>query len=117
MFYKITGEIYREILSQEDGTWIISYDYPQSPVFISANQIMNYRKVAAPKQYLYMNSQEYKMSDAEKERLELIGPLIERDESIFDKRFRAETAKRIANENNTTQRRIIKIYYKLYMSF
>ena len=111
MFYKITGEIYREILSQEDGTWIISYDYPQSPVFISANQIMNYRKVAAPKQYLYMNSQEYKMSDAEKERLELIGPLIERDESIFDKRFRAETAKRIANENNTTQRRIIKIYY------
>ena len=33
MFYKITGEIYREILSQEDGTWIISYDYPQSPCF------------------------------------------------------------------------------------
>lgn len=112
MFYEIAGELFRMLLNDANGAWLISYDNPRAPFFVAASQLITYKKVTAPKEYLYISGQDYSMTGAEYQRLELIKPLIENDEAIIDRKYRAELADEIASKNNTTQRRIMKVFFK-----
>jgi len=110
MFYEISGERFREVLREEDGAWLVSYDNPGSPRFVSDKVLNTIEKIEAPLDFL--QSKNKNLTEGQKSRLSLISPLIEDDTSISNRTVRNEKIKKIAETNHTTVRRIQKLYYR-----
>lgn len=69
-------------------------------------------KVEMPEGYRVALEQAKHMTEAEMKRLALIEPLLEDSIYIVDGKSRLAMAKRIAEENGTTRKRILGLYYK-----
>ena len=101
-------EIYR-ILSQENGgAWLISHTAPGAPVWISDNDMDAFQRVPTPDTF----GAKEPVTAAQSERLRLIQPLLDEEACITDKSQRLAMAKEIASENETTSRRLLRLYYR-----
>ncbi len=112
MFYKINGELFRRLLDLGHGTWVISYDEPGPPRYIENGLLESCERADMPEDYRIALEQERYLTKAGLKRLTLIEPLLEDSNCIMDKKSRSDIAKRIAKENETTKRRVLRIYYR-----
>ena len=108
-FVERLGEKYRII--EEDaagGVWLISYDTPSEPFYATAEAISGYQRIETPNKYVGC-VKEAALSQAQKNRLELIGPLLKSGDCIRNRQARRLIAKHIAEQKGTTVRRVLRI--------
>ena len=110
MFYEYLGEIFRLVKRADDGAWFVSYDHPREPRFISELEKKSMRQTAPP--VSFMKCVEKESTEGQKRREALISPLIFNEKCIFDRKVRRKEAENVAQNNQTTVRRIQLLYYK-----
>ena len=104
------GEVYRVLHQGEDACWVISFDNPERPFCIATEEMQNFQRVQAPQNFA---PEDGILSPAAQERLALIQPLLDQSvAAITDRQLRASVAKDIANRQNTTVRRVLRLYYR-----
>lgn len=110
MFYDVSGEVFKRVLKENAGLWIISYENPVSPKFVLSDELRDYTRIEAPTEYLRFMEKE--ATDGQKNRLDLISELLEDKAYISDKRLRNTKIKEIAEREGTTIKRIKKLFYR-----
>ena len=110
-FLTRNGEIYRVLLENTDTFWLISFDNPmERPFCVTASELSSFYRVPAPQDF---SPKEQDLSSATQQRLALIQPLLDRNmEAITDRQLRLSIAKDIAKQQNTTPRRVLRLYYR-----
>ena len=112
LFFRMNGELFKRLIALDHGAWVISYDEPGAPQYITAAFLEACEKVEMPEGYRVALEQAKHLTEAEMKRLALIEPLLEDSIYIVDGKSRLAMAKRIAEENGTTRKRILGLYYK-----
>jgi putative transposase len=108
-FLSRNGETYRVLLENKDACWMISFDNPmERPLCIAASEMNSFRRVPAQQDFV---PEECDLSLAAQKRLALIQPLLDVD-AITDRQLRLPIAKDIAKRQNTTARRVLRLYYR-----
>ena len=115
MFIKVLEEIYHVLRQESDGCWVIRFENPQRPQFLSEAQMEVCQRVPAPERYLQSVSPERKHSDAENRKTAMLQPMINDPLCISDFRRRKELSERLAEKYHTTPRRIYQLYL-LYLA-
>lgn len=100
------GVVFRILKSQPDGYWLTDCDSP-SPPFFEAH-MDRYERVPAPAGWM----DDTQTTPAQEARLQMIQPLLNCDDCISDKSLRYQMAAEIAQQNQTTTRRILRLYYR-----
>lgn len=110
-FLSRNGEIYHVLHQDGDGCWLISVDNPtECPFCAAAAGIDSFQRVSAPQDF---SPEDCNLSPAAWKRLALIQPLLEQNEAaITGRQLRLSVAKDIAAKQNTTVRRILRLYYR-----
>ena len=110
-FLSRNGEIYRILLENEDTFWLISFENPmERPFCIAASELDSFQRVPMPQDFA---PEEQNLSSAAQQRLALIQPLLDQGEdAITDRQVRLSIAKDIAKRQNTTPRRVLRLYYR-----
>jgi len=110
-FLSRNGEIYRILLENEDTFWLISFENPmERPFCIATSELDSFQRVPMPQDFA---PEEQNLSFAAQQRLALIQPLLDQGEdAIIDRQVRLSIAKDIAKQQNTTPRRVLRLYYR-----
>lgn len=112
MFFRINGGLFKRLIALDHGAWVISYDEPGAPQYITSALLEACEMVEMPEGYRIALEQTKHLTEAGMKRLALIQPLLEDSVYIVDSRSRLAMAKKIAHENGTTYRRILRMYYR-----
>ena len=112
-FVEKAGEKYRLLLATPAGYWLISYENPAPPFFVSPDELKGYKRISTPKPFLA--AMQRRRTKAQNLRYHLIAPLINEAQNIHDKAHRHKAAANIAAANHTTPKRILRLYYR-YMA-
>ena len=88
MFIEIAGEVYRIISKTDCGAWIISYENPCSPKYVSEQELKTYPRIEPPQEYLEYIDKQKNPTDGQQKRLFLITELIEKEIYIMDRQAR-----------------------------
>lgn len=115
MFIKVLEEIYRVLRQETDGCWVIRFENPQRPQFLSAAQMEVCQRVPAPKRYLQSTDAKRKPSKAETKKTAMLQPMIDDLYCISDYKRRKKLSEQIAEKHHTTPRRIYQLYL-LYLA-
>ena len=110
MFYTICGEVYKVLLRDRKGAWVISYDHPLEPRYIDREMLDKADRACAPAGYVIRTDEE--LTEAQKKRLEIITPLLNREDCIRDRKIRSQMITDIAEQENTTERRIRNLFFR-----
>lgn len=110
-FLECNGQVFRLLLQGNDGAWLIDYDSPAQPFWVDIEKIERMTRITAPEEFMIVMGKE-QVSDAEKERKNLIKPLLDNELFIKNKAHRLAVAREIAEANHTTTKRILRIYYR-----
>ena len=110
-FLSRNGEIFHVLHQDDDGCWMISFDSPtERPFHVSAAEMDSFQRVPAPQDF---SLEDFNLSPAAQKRLAIIQPLLDRDmAAVTDHRLRLSVAKNIAAKQNTTVRRVLRLYYR-----
>ena len=110
-FLSRNGEAYRVLLENEDSCWVISFDDPtRCPFCVSVAEMGNFQRVPIPQNFTLESNHP---TPAEQKRLALIQPLLDQGEdAITGRQLRLSIAKDIAKRQNTTPRRVLRLYYR-----
>lgn len=103
-----TGERFRVLLKEEQCVWVISCEGKELPFCIYAEELETAKRIAAPQDYA--DSLTEQRTAAAEKRYQLIRPAVEDARCIRDADFRSALFKSIAEENNTTARRVRNLY-------
>lgn len=98
--------VFRILRVSQDGCWLIDCDGPSSPFF--AADLDGYDRVPTPDSWMT----EQINTPAQEARLKMIQPMIDCDDCISDKSLRYKMAAEAAQQNQTTTRRILRLYYR-----
>ena len=109
MFMERAGIRYRLLHRDEEGAWLINYDRPAAPFFVSNAAMEKYQRIIVPNA---TEQNQRKITPAEEKRLLLIQPLISEEGCMIDRSKRQSLAKQQAQEYNTTFRRVLRLYYR-----
>lgn len=112
MFIDVAGEVYRIVSKAESGAWIISYENPTSPSFVSEQDLKSYPRVEPPQEYLEYIDKQRNPTDGQKKRLALVAELMEEEIYIMDRQARNHKIKELAEREGTTVKRIQKLYFR-----
>lgn len=111
MFLDVNGELQRIVKQEVHGAWVISYARPGPPQFVLQAELDTYPRVATPED-CFQSIQKEQLSKAERERMELIQPLLDDERCISDRSHRSNVARATAEEQGTTSKRILRLYYQ-----
>ncbi len=104
-FVERNGELFKVLVLEGPGAWLISYDSPAAPFFVG--DMDAYQRTVPP------SAQGGELSAAGQKRLELIQPLLDAgDAAVMDKQYRLNVAKDIAERYSTTHRTVLKLFYR-----
>lgn len=104
-FVERNGELFKVLVLEGPGAWLISHDSPASPFFVG--DMDAYQRTLPP------SAQGGELSAAGQKRLELIQPLLDAgDAAVMDKQYRLNVAKDIAERYSTTHRTVLKLFYR-----
>ena len=112
MFIDIAGEVYRILSKTERGAWIISYENPCSPKYVSEQDLKAYVRIEPPQEYLEYIDRQKNPTDGQQKRLSLITELMEEEIYIMDRKARNQKIKEMAEREETTVKRIRKLYFR-----
>lgn len=110
MFYDLCGERYREILKAEEGAWLISYDEPGCPRFVSEEALINMAKIEPPRDVV--DAVEKTFTDGQAKRQAMVQELLLNTEYISNAPLRNQKMKEIAKQESTTFKRIQRLYFR-----
>jgi len=110
-FLAKNGEIYRVLLQSSDTCWMISFDNPtERPFSAAAAEMGSFQRVPTPQDFTLESNHP---TPAEQKRLALIQPLVDHGEdAITGRQLRLSIVKDIAGRENTTVRRVLRLYYR-----
>lgn len=118
MFYIIADELFHTVLKDADGEWIISYDNSASPTYVSDDLLKKYQKVKAPDKYIENKDRE--LSEAEKQRKNMIQPLLDDIQCIKCKKKADKAGKKycgsIRNNGKEDSAAILSIFVYWYVN-
>jgi putative transposase len=100
------GVVFRVLIETPSGCWLIDCNGP-SPPFFEAD-LHRYERVPAPDSWM----EDHTITPAQVVRLKMIQPLLDCTDCISDKSLRYQMAAEIAQQNQTTTRRILRLYYR-----
>ena len=104
-FVERNGELFKVLVLEGPGAWLISHDSPASPFFVG--DMDAYQHTLPP------SAQGGELSAAGQKRLELIQPLLDAgDAAVMDKQYRLNVAKDMAERYSTTHRTVLKLFYR-----
>ena len=112
MFVNVSGEVFKVVLKTENGAWLVSYENPCTPKFVSGKELKAYPIVEPPQEYLKYIDKQKNPTDGQRKRLELISELLEDDIYITDRQRRNQKIKEIAEREQATVKRIQKLYFR-----
>lgn len=112
MFIAVAGEVYRIIARVENGAWVISYEKPCSPYFVSEHDLEEYPRIEPPQEYLKYIDKQTNPTSGQQKRFEMIEELMEEEIYIMDKQARNRKIKEISDREGTTVKRIQKLYFR-----
>ena len=101
------GGVFRVLMENSAGGWLIECNGGPSPPFFEAD-LHRYERVPAPESWI----SEQINTPAQEARLKMIQPLLDCTDCISDKSLRYQMAAEIAQQNQTTTRRILRLYYR-----
>lgn len=97
---------FRVLIATPAGCWLIDCN-GTSPPFFEAD-LHKYERVPAPESWI----SEQINTPAQEARLRMIQPLLDCDDCISDKSLRYRMAVEVAQQHQTTTRRILRLYYR-----
>lgn len=103
-----TGEIFRVLQASDCGLWLISFDEPAVPLFVSSADGLE--RIETPASFLA--AQKRSLTKAEERRLALIQPLLDDERCMTDRDHRLSIVKEISANSGTTTKRVLRIYYR-----
>lgn len=104
-FVERNGALFKVLVLDGPGAWLISYDSPAAPFFVG--DMDAYQRTVPP------SAQDGELSAAGQKRLELIQPLLDAgDTAVMDKQYRLQVSRDIAERHSTTPRTVLKLYYR-----
>lgn len=112
MFIDVAGEVFKVVFKTLSGAWIISYENPCTPKFVSEQDLKTYPRIEPPKEYLKDLDRQKNPREGQMRRQELIAELINSEIYIIDKQARNQKIKEIAEREGTTVKRIQKLYFR-----
>lgn len=110
-FVQRAGEVFRVLLELEEGSWIISYNEPAAPLFVSLADAGSLERIPTPETFLAEYGRQER-SPAETAKLALIQPLLQDTPCIIDRVARLRIAKEVSAESGHSQKMILKNYYR-----
>jgi len=109
-FVERNGERYRVLLHDEFALWLISFDSPAQPFCVVSSEMSEFQRVETPEDF---ECGDRMTSMAQQTRLQLIQPLLDAGPiGITERQQRGQIARQIATEQHTSERRILRLYYK-----
>lgn len=112
MFIDVAGEVHRIVSKSEGGAWIISYENPCTPKFVSEQELKLYSRIEPTQEYIEYIDKQKNPTDGQQKRLSLIAELMEEEIYIMDKKARNKKIKELAERERTTVKRIQKLYFR-----
>lgn len=112
MFVDVSGEVFKVVLRVSDGAWIVSYENPCTPKFVSGRELKSYPIIEPPEEYLKYIDKQKNLTDGQRKRLHIIAELVDSEIYITDKKIRNQKVKEIADREQTTVKRIQKLYFR-----
>ena len=107
-----SGSLFNSLIEDEAGVWMISYDRPAAPFFVSW-RIMEaqYERAQTPRQYEeYTSRTNY--NKAQKRRLNIISNLLADERCIKDKSLRKRKVREASVEHGVTEKAVYRVYYR-----
>lgn len=105
-FVELCGERFRVLTEDTCGAWIISYDTPSAPLFVTDAL----QRVETPSEFI--QCQHKNQTQATKNKLNMIQPLLEDKNCMSDSVHRRQVADSIAAAYKTTRKRVLRLYYR-----
>lgn len=110
-FYERNTQIFKKLIDGEQGVWLIDYEQPGSPIFVSYDDMQTMESVPVPEGYAADETLSEKRLKTLEKRLRILAPLICDSRYIFDKKARAEKVHDISMETGISVRTLQKHYY------
>jgi len=109
-FVERNGERYRVLLQDDVSQWLISFDSPAQPFCVVSSEMPEFQRVETPDDF---ECGDGVTSLAQLTRLQLIQPLLDAGPiGVTDRQQRGRIARQIATEQHTSERRILRLYYR-----
>ena len=51
MFVELSGEVFKVLKKEADGNWLISYENPSSPIFVTEQEMNRMNRIEPPAEY------------------------------------------------------------------
>lgn len=112
MFITIDGEVFRVVQETSEGGYLVSCEQPNGVRFVAADSLQTALRVEAPSVCNECIQLMKNPTDAVKTRMCLIKPLLEETSCVSNKSLRKGLAREAAGKNQTTDRRILRLYYR-----
>ena len=106
------GEVFRVLLQEGEGAWLISCQTPAAPFFAAQVAVFTPYAASSSHEASSLIASSNPESPAQAKRLRLIQPLLDETRCITDRAFRSSLARETARQNGTTSRRILRLYYR-----
>ena len=112
MFFEFAGSIYRVLIQDDNGAWVIVYGSTSEPQFISTENFKAFTRIETPKEYIEAIQlfETGALTLAAQSRYLMIKPLLSDDRYIRDVKARRLLLKEIAEKNGTTSQRLNRVY-------
>ena len=75
MFIDVAGEVFKVVFKTLSGAWIISYENPCTPKFVSVQDLKTYPRIEPPQEYLKDLDRQKNPREGQMRRQELIAEL------------------------------------------
>lgn len=105
--------LYRILVESPSGAWVIEVTKNSRPKWVEKTMLEHFKRVPTPGSFL--KASEKKLSPAASKRLALIQPMLDDPIYIIDRKRCLTKASEIALANNTTAKRVKRIFY-LYLA-
>ena len=107
-----SGSFFNSLIEDEAGVWMISYERPTAPFFVSWRLVeTQYQRAQTPRQYEeYASRTNY--NKAQRHRLSLISELLSDDRCIKDKSLRKRKVREASISHGVTEKAVYRVYYR-----
>ena len=111
MFVELSGEVFKVLKKEADGNWLISYENPSSPIFVTEQEMNRMNRIEPPAEY-QKNCMQTERTPGLRKRREMVAELLADESFITDKEKRRAKVREIAEREHCTTKRIRSLYFK-----
>ena len=95
MFVELSGEVFKVLKKEADGNWLISYENPSSPIFVTEQEMKRMNRIEPPSEY-QKDCMQTERTPGLRKRREMVAELLEDESFITDKEKRRAKVREIA---------------------